>query len=224
MSSNTSKYACPKCGNPNTHIERRPNGFCYCPDCQYRWQIGESQPKPTVFDSITTSPEVLAEKLVFAIGSIVPDYNHVVTLWYSTIIPNITFETRTKAIAATVENLYFRFGIFHFLRGCYWFLLHRIAGHFEREKKGTKQMFIITFRDIVFLILLGLMVTPFVLLLLWQGIISVFTAIRMKMQGFSRCGRSRQYMLQCEDYDTGFCTRSNGKECEFHPKYEEPSK
>lgn len=60
---------------------------------------------PTLFDRITASPEVLAEKLVFAIGRIVPDYNHVVTLWYSTIIPDITFETRTEAIAATVAKL-----------------------------------------------------------------------------------------------------------------------
>lgn len=59
----------------------------------------------TVFDRITESPKVLAEKLVFAIGRIVPDYNHVVTLWYSTIIPGITFETRTEAIAATVAKL-----------------------------------------------------------------------------------------------------------------------
>lgn len=85
-------------------------------------------------------------------------------------------------------------------------------------------MIIINFIDIVGLILLGLMVTPFVLLLLWQGIKSVFTAIRLKMQGFSRCGRSCQYMLQCVDYDNGFCTRSNGNECKFHPKYKKKSK
>jgi hypothetical protein len=63
------------------------------------------QMRRTVFARITSSPEALAEKLVFAIGRIVPDYNHVVTLWYSTIIPDITFETRTEAIAATVAKL-----------------------------------------------------------------------------------------------------------------------
>lgn len=67
MSSNTSMYACPKCGNPNTHVERRPNGFCYCPDCQHRWKIEESQPKPTLFDRITASPEVLARKVVYPV-------------------------------------------------------------------------------------------------------------------------------------------------------------
>jgi hypothetical protein len=51
-------YACPKCGNPNTQVERRPDGFCYCPDCLYRWKIGESQPKPTVVDHITQSEEI----------------------------------------------------------------------------------------------------------------------------------------------------------------------
>ena len=66
MSSNTSKYACPKCGNPNTNVERITNGFCYCQDCQHRWNIGESQPKPTLFTRITASPEVLAERSVYA--------------------------------------------------------------------------------------------------------------------------------------------------------------
>lgn len=85
-------------------------------------------------------------------------------------------------------------------------------------------MIIITFTDIVFLILLGLMVTPFVLLLLWRGIQNVFTAIRLKKQGFSRVDRSCQYMLHCGAYDTGFCTRTNGNKCQFHPKYKEQSK
>ena len=64
MSSNTSMYACPKCENPNTHVERRPDGFCYCPDCQHRWQIGKSQPKPSLFDRITASPAALAKELI----------------------------------------------------------------------------------------------------------------------------------------------------------------
>jgi hypothetical protein len=85
-------------------------------------------------------------------------------------------------------------------------------------------MIIINLMDIVFLILLGLMVTPFVLLLLWQGIKDVFTAIRMKKQGFSRVDSDCKYMLHCEAYDTGFCTLSNGNECKFHPKYEEQGK
>jgi hypothetical protein len=32
--------------------------------------------------------------------------------------------------------------MFRFLHGCYWFLFHQFAGHFEREKKkkGAEQM------------------------------------------------------------------------------------
>lgn len=85
-------------------------------------------------------------------------------------------------------------------------------------------MIIITFRDIVGLILLGLIVTPFVLLLLWLGIKDVFAVIRLKKRGFSRVDRSCEYMLHCGAYDTGFCTRINGNECKFHPKYKEQTK
>lgn len=115
MSSNTSMYACPKCGNPNTYVERRPDGFCYCPDCQHRWKIGESQPKPTLFNRITQSPEVLAEETVYM------DYNYDKQMCGFT-TPFIDemflieeqpgkcheekyFCARNKAIAATVEKL-----------------------------------------------------------------------------------------------------------------------
>ena len=101
MSSNTSMYACPKCGNPNTHAERRPDGFCYCPDCQHRWKIGESQPKPTLFARITASPEVLAEKLVFDCGDKDGDGYRA---WYSSVTEMYYFE-ESEAIAATVARL-----------------------------------------------------------------------------------------------------------------------
>lgn len=107
MSCNTSMYACPKCGNPNTHVERRPNGFCYCPDCRHRWKIGESQPKPTLFDRITASPEVLAEKLVYCNVTVKehPDRVELTKGWYSTIIRNKVWSNKEEAIAATVEKL-----------------------------------------------------------------------------------------------------------------------
>ena len=98
MSSNTSMYACPKCGNPNTHVERRPDGFCYCPDCQHRWKIGESQPKPTLFDHITASPEVLAAELVF--------WGHDKDgEWYTSHLLDEDYHTEAEAIAATVAKL-----------------------------------------------------------------------------------------------------------------------
>ena len=114
MSSNTSMYACPKCGNPNTHAERRPDGFCYCPDCQHRWKIRESQPKPTVFDTITASPEVLAEKLVYCNVQVKttpstsreqPGGVELTKGWYSTIIPAKVWSNEEEAYAATVAKL-----------------------------------------------------------------------------------------------------------------------
>ncbi len=86
-------YACPKCGNPNTHVERRPDGFCYCPDCRIWWEIGERRSKPTVFDRITQSPEVLAPNLVFWEGG-----------WTSRFI-TLTTTNQEDAIAATVVKL-----------------------------------------------------------------------------------------------------------------------
>ena len=100
MSKNTSIYACPKCGNPNTHVERRPDGFCYCPDCQHRWKIGESQPKPTVFDTITVSPEVLAEEFVeMMYDRVAGDYR------YYSMLTGEFYNSRAEAIAATVAKL-----------------------------------------------------------------------------------------------------------------------
>ena len=100
MSSNTSMYACPKCGNPNTHVERRPDGFCYCPDCQHRWKIGESQPKPTIFDRITASPEVLAPEFVeMMYDRVAGDYR------YYSMLTGDFYNSREKAIAATVAKL-----------------------------------------------------------------------------------------------------------------------
>lgn len=67
----------------------------------------------TVFDRITASPEVLAEKLVFCAEykTIRPMYVEgkggivVAEIWKSTIIPEATFSSESEAIAATVERL-----------------------------------------------------------------------------------------------------------------------
>ena len=85
-------------------------------------------------------------------------------------------------------------------------------------------MIVITLKDIIGLSLIGIMVLPFILVLLWIGIKSIFTAIRLKNQGFSRVDRDCQYILHCRYYDTGFCTRQNGESCQFHPKYKDPQK
>lgn len=55
----------------------------------------EKFPEKTIFDTITASPEELAEKLVYDIER----------AWYSTIIPNKGWTMRTAAIAATIARL-----------------------------------------------------------------------------------------------------------------------
>ena len=107
MSSNTSKYACPKCGNPNIQTERRPDGFHHCIDCRHTWKIGASQPKPTLFDRITSSPEMLAEKLVYCNVTVKeqPDRVELTKGWYSTIIRGKVWSNESEAIAATVAKL-----------------------------------------------------------------------------------------------------------------------
>ena len=54
---------CPVCGSSNIQTEKRPNGFHHCMDCRYSWEIGAKQLKQTLFETITTSPEVLARSL-----------------------------------------------------------------------------------------------------------------------------------------------------------------
>lgn len=90
---------CPKCGSSNIQTERRPDGFHHCMDCQHRWKMGESQPKPPLFDRITTSPEVLANFLVF--------HNRIYkgrTKYHSAVVGG-EFYSREEAIAATVARL-----------------------------------------------------------------------------------------------------------------------
>ncbi len=54
---------------------------------------------PTVFDRITASPEVLAEKLLYA------PLGEFCKLWYSTVLPGWHWNVKTEAIAATVAKL-----------------------------------------------------------------------------------------------------------------------
>ena len=65
------------------------------------------RPSPTVFDRITASPEVLAEKLLYCtenteiVGGLMYRYK----CYVSTIIPGVYFEKESEAIAATVAKL-----------------------------------------------------------------------------------------------------------------------
>lgn len=53
--------------------------------------------KPTIFDKITASPEVLAEKLVYR--------NAFLDAWVSNVIQSEMFRIKSEAIAATVAKL-----------------------------------------------------------------------------------------------------------------------
>lgn len=89
---------CPECGSSNIQTERRLDGFHHCIDCRHTWKIGESQPKPTVFDRITASPEVLAEKLVYYLPG--------VGWYFSTLFDGDTcWKTKAEAFSATVARL-----------------------------------------------------------------------------------------------------------------------
>ena len=62
---------------------------CKEPGVWYRFE------EPTLFDRITASPEVLAEKLVYDVE----------WCWFSTILWNGVWSSKEEAIAATVEKL-----------------------------------------------------------------------------------------------------------------------
>lgn len=98
-----SNLICPECGCSNILTERRLDGFHACLYCRHRWKIGESQPKPILFDRITASPEVLAPKLVYR--ALCVGVNRVTySCWKSTITEE-SYRTKEEAHAATVEKL-----------------------------------------------------------------------------------------------------------------------
>ena len=77
--------------------------------CGYFWE----RDKPTVFNRITTSPEVLAPQLVYVIKQLFtisgtsrenPGGYEVKTKWFSTIIDG-DFDSGSEAIAATLARL-----------------------------------------------------------------------------------------------------------------------
>ena len=92
---------CSVCGGMNIQTERRPDGDRHCLSCGSRWKIGDEQvsKKPTLFDRLTASPEVLAENLLHCIF-----YPHG-RRWISTVIVWKEFEDKKEAYAATVAKL-----------------------------------------------------------------------------------------------------------------------
>lgn len=102
---------CPACGFVGVDIEQWCNDdhglywetFFKCQKCGRKtkdteWHVYK---EPTVFETITASPEVLAEKLVFVIRC---EADPSLAGWTSHVVQSV-FETREKAIAATVAEL-----------------------------------------------------------------------------------------------------------------------
>lgn len=100
-----SNLVCPVCGSSNIQTERRPDGFRHCIDCRYSWAIGGLLQKPTVFQQITASPEVLAPKFVYHVTSFLDGLDKPKKIWYSTLINNQYFNTELEAKRATVAKL-----------------------------------------------------------------------------------------------------------------------
>lgn len=96
-----SKNRCPECGSSNIQTERRLDGFHHCIDCRHRWKIGESQPKQTLFDRITQSPEMLAPKFIGLI------FDHIFTSKYRyySMLTGEFYNSESEAIATTVAKL-----------------------------------------------------------------------------------------------------------------------
>jgi transcription initiation factor TFIIIB Brf1 subunit/transcription initiation factor TFIIB len=85
---------CPDCGSLN--VEEAFEGESYCKDCFLHCATADLE-DASVFDQITQSMDVLAEKLVFPLHD---------GWWMSTVIyDGSRFATKPEAIAATVAKL-----------------------------------------------------------------------------------------------------------------------
>ena len=93
-----STATCPKCGNTAVSWIR-DDADCaqyICLECKQEF----CYPPKTLFKHLMTSPEVLAQHLVYAV------HYGGLYFWHSTLIyPSFPFETKEAAIAATIEKL-----------------------------------------------------------------------------------------------------------------------
>lgn len=92
---------CPVCGSKNILTERRPDGFHACLDCLHHWKIGTSQPKQTLFDRITRSPEVLADEFI----GVMFDHRFTSKYRFYSMLTGDWYDIYEEAIAATVAKL-----------------------------------------------------------------------------------------------------------------------
>lgn len=100
----TKNRICRKCKSAMILPHERLTGVLQCQKCGC---IGHAVdfPKLTVFDQITESPEVLADKLVYEIHSTDPVFGGTYYWWCSTVIPGEKWVKKEDAIAATLERL-----------------------------------------------------------------------------------------------------------------------
>lgn len=92
---------CPKCRSNNIHLAATiPHALCVCFDCRHQWKNKYKPRKKTVFQKITASPEVLAEKFVYCEETL-PGWD----IWCSLLLGNVGYATKREAIAATVARL-----------------------------------------------------------------------------------------------------------------------
>lgn len=97
---------CPKCGSKDTNIAYYPaptDHMATCYGCGYA-DLLERFPEQSIFDCLTASPEVLAERFVYKLRCMGVNRSSYIC-WKSTIIYDADFSTREEAIAATLERL-----------------------------------------------------------------------------------------------------------------------
>lgn len=102
---------CPKCGS--VRIIKANEDVNICLACESLLNMINGENKSSIFDNITVSPEVLAEKLVYRIKQLFtvpstsrenPGGYEFKTTWFSTIVDG-EFDSKEEAITATVEKL-----------------------------------------------------------------------------------------------------------------------
>lgn len=95
---------CPYCGNFRNVCVSPVSLTHVCLACEKIFREGE-QPKQTVFDRLTASPEVLAPQFVYRVTSFLDGLDKPKKIWYSTLIQGRAFASETEAKRATVAKL-----------------------------------------------------------------------------------------------------------------------
>lgn len=99
---------CPKCGS--IRIIKASEDVSICLACESLLNTINSKSKPTLFNRITQSPEVLAENLVYSkeekIRCVGTDHRYEYHMTYgSVLLPGITFEEYGEAFIKTLDKL-----------------------------------------------------------------------------------------------------------------------